>query len=564
MSEPVGSQPPLSPRSWKIVAGGVLACSLVLVWVAFHRGEHKGEREVRDLAIEAEWQPSDKPVLSIPGMLEVAYHDRGDKVELAVVSDSNPVLYVDLDGSHTVTAGDVSYAADPSNRVCVEKLVRPGSVVCETNSAGVTVRTETGLSMNKTTWVLPKRVLAAGRDTADIMIQRFNPDTQKGDFYPGATPFAKVYRLHFASEREDGRADGLRKDGAPLGIDGEMPQSKLNSGMPMPASSAVTPPLAINSFDVLPVSNDPDAGFRLRWKVYGARGVEIGPDVGSVPYEGERIVKPQATTRYVLTAKTGGSTVTRAVTIAVSPASAPRIAVFAADASEVSAGSQTRVSWDVEGKVSDLRIDPIGSGLPSQGSQNVLVNQTTDYTLTAQGSGGIATRKLTITAKSLGPPVVTLEAAPAAIHPGDPVVLHWTASAADRVSIDPGIGIQPVAGTFTVHPHSNAHYTLTATGRGGRTVRDVSISVTRAPGPARGRIVWSGFVRGTQTVLIDRDHADSGTLEGALPGEQCVLQLQTEKNVSIAEAPSPRNNYEHLVLRVKGNGFVRVVIDWAI
>ena len=63
---------------------------------------------------------------------------------------------------------------------------------------------------------------------------------------------------------------------------------------------------------------------------------------------------------------------------------------------------------------------------------------------------------------------------------------------------------------------------------------------------------------------IDRDHADQGNLEGALPGTACILQLAADKNVSIALTPAPRNDYQHMVLRVKGDGAVRVVIEWVV
>jgi hypothetical protein len=80
----------------------------------------------------------------------------------------------------------------------------------------------------------------------------------------------------------------------------------------------------------------------------------------------------------------------------------------------------------------------------------------------------------------------------------------------------------------------------------------------------RGQIVWTGEVHGSQLISIDRDRADSGQLQGALPGAPCILQMVTTKNISIASTPGPRNNYERMVLRVQGNGQVRVIIDWVL
>ena len=93
--------------------------------------------------------------------------------------------------------------------------------------------------------------------------------------------------------------------------------------------------------------------------------------------------------------------------------------------------------------------------------------------------------------------------------------------------------------------------------------RELTVPVS-APGRTSGQIIWTGNVSGVQLVTIDKDHADVGELQGALPGLPCIIQPSNEKKVSVASTPGPRNNYERLVLRVTGNGPTKVVIKWSL
>jgi len=513
-----------------------------------------------DPAVAAEWQPSETPVLALPGAIQVVYRDLGDKIELAITANANPVIYVDVNANDQVDAGDVSYAAGPNDTVCIQKLDQPTDVQCSAAVSQASVHTESADATRTTIWWIPKREVESNLGYADIVIQTFHGDTQRGEFYPMPGPFTKIYRLRFAEIYARSTAketSGAAPDGSPSsGGVSESPSVAQIS----PLSEAIP---SIASFDVDPVSNDPTAGFRIHWKVSGARTVDIVPDIGTVPPEGERLISPQMTTRYVLTAKSGTTQVTRETTIAVAPPAPPQIIAFSANPPEVQTGGMTRLSWNVGGRVTSVGISPLASELAAQGSRDITIVNTTDYLLTAEGPGGTVTGKVTVRIRPLEPPAITFEAVPAAVRPGDGVTLRWNVSGADRVSVDSGVGAVAPIGSVTLYPSSNAHYTITAAGQGGTATRDVSVTVSRG-GLREGVLVWTGEVHGTQLVAIDHDHADFGHLEGALPGVACILQMTTGKNISIASAPGPRDNYERMVLRVKGNGTVRVVIDWVV
>ncbi len=86
---------------------------------------------------------------------------------------------------------------------------------------------------------------------------------------------------------------------------------------------------------------------------------------------------------------------------------------------------------------------------------------------------------------SAAPPVITnFEASPSAIYTGQSATLSWSTSNATAVSIDNGIGSQPVSGSVTISPAQTTVYTLTATGPAGSASAQTTIAVS-SPGPKR-------------------------------------------------------------------------------
>ena len=83
------------------------------------------------------------------------------------------------------------------------------------------------------------------------------------------------------------------------------------------------------------------------------------------------------------------------------------------------------------------------------------------------------------------PPVInSFVASPSAIVAGQPATLSWSVSNATAVSIDNGIGSQPVSGSVTVSPAQTTVYTLTATGPSGSVSAQTTVTVF-APGSKR-------------------------------------------------------------------------------
>jgi hypothetical protein len=69
---------------------------------------------------------------------------------------------------------------------------------------------------------------------------------------------------------------------------------------------------------------------------------------------------------------------------------------------------------------------------------------------------------------------------PGAIQPGQSVTLEWSAVNADRVTLDPGIGIVATRDSRMVTPRVTTTYTLTVLGFGGKVADTRSVTVTVA------------------------------------------------------------------------------------
>ncbi|MGA8088695.1 MAG: hypothetical protein WCA10_15550 [Terracidiphilus sp.] len=162
------------------------------------------------------------------------------------------------------------------------------------------------------------------------------------------------------------------------------------------------------------------------------------------------------------------------------------------------------------------------------------------------------------------PPKVRFAADSTQLKLGQTTSLRWEVTGASDVRLEPNLGPVDQSGSLMVRPMGKTAYTIHAIGQGGETNAMVDISISGLAGPATGQLIWTGNVSGIQLVTIDHDHADVGSVEGALPRLPCVIQPTNEKKVGIVVTPSPTNNYDRLVLRVVGKGSMRIVIDWAV
>ena len=331
-----------------------------------------------------------------------------------------------------------------------------------------------------------------------------------------------------------------------------------------------TPPISrpvINNFRLSTTTVERGASAELTWSVDDAKSVTIEPGLGTFSGgQGSQTVSPTQTTTYRLIANGPGGSLESTATLTVSSIPAPAIVSFEASPATLSPGQRSHLQWNVTGRVNSVSLEPGFSNLEPQGSVDVSPNSTLPYTLRVEGPGGLVTAHAIVQVDAPLRPAIVFEAQPTTILQGETTVLHWDVPDATRITIQPGgvFGNGQLAASIRVKPLATTTYFLTAQLPTGPQMQRVTVVVNSRAGPSSGDIIWTGQVHGVQLVAIDRDRADVGVLQGSLPGIPCIVQPLDEKRVSIASAPGPRNNFDRLLIRVSGNGLMRVIIKWSV
>jgi hypothetical protein len=118
-----------------------------------------------------------------------------------------------------------------------------------------------------------------------------------------------------------------------------------------------------------------------------------------------------------------------------------------------------------------------------------------------------------VSATQAAAPAISFSASPDDIATGQSSTLVWDTTNATSVTIDNGIGSEPLSGSTTVTPNLTTTYTLTASGPGGTVSSQATVTVTNRPiisfivNPSEivagspARLNWS--VSNSHTVSID-------------------------------------------------------------
>ena len=144
----------------------------------------------------------------------------------------------------------------------------------------------------------------------------------------------------------------------------------------------------------------------LSWAVTGASKVYIDNNIGNVALQGSTPVFPASTSYYTLTASnSSGSTTARTQIIVTGSAQTqlkpPLILSFFCDKSSVNAGDAVTLHWSTA-EATSVALEP-GGTVGAQGSKTVYPYVTSDYSLTASNSYGIAKGTLTVAVAGTGP-----------------------------------------------------------------------------------------------------------------------------------------------------------------
>ena len=164
----------------------------------------------------------------------------------------------------------------------------------------------------------------------------------------------------------------------------------------------------------------------------------------------------------------------------------PTVELFSGP-SEASAGQTVKIAWATS-HAKTVDIENIGQNLSPIGEKDVTVNQTTTYTLIAKGDGGASPAKtLSISVKAAAPKAPSISSftpSTARIKQGESVVLSWSTTDANSVTINGAPVTPPAGGSISASPTETTTYTLAANGAGNPAKLSVTITVdpkTQAP-----------------------------------------------------------------------------------
>ncbi len=91
-----------------------------------------------------------------------------------------------------------------------------------------------------------------------------------------------------------------------------------------------------------------------------------------------------------------------------------------------------------------------------------------------------------------------------------------------------------------------------------------ALSASEYGGPLRGELQWSGTLANRETLTLQAGHVVSGSLSDDLPLAPINIEVEPS-GVEVIEKPSPRNQWDRLVLRnASGSPITKITIRWRI
>ncbi len=253
----------------------------------------------------------------------------------------------------------------------------------------------------------------------------------------------------------------------------------------------------------------------LSWTVSGADTCSLNEGIGTVNCNGARVVTPNSTTTYVITAENSQGTSTASAVLTVTTQQAPEIQSLTASPTSIQAGQSAVLSWSATGADSCSLDQGIGT-VNCVGVRTVFPNTTTTYKLTATNSVGTVTKQVTVSVfTDQLPTVTTFTVYPMTIYNGQSALLSWSTQNATACSIDQGIGNVECNGNRSVTPSSSMAYTLSATNSKGTVTASVTITVNTLNLPT---IV--SFQANPSTISIGQNSILSWNVTGA---DTCIL-----------------------------------------
>jgi len=337
-------------------------------------------------------------------------------------------------------------------------------------------------------------------------------------------------------------------------------------------------PARILNFTATPMTIERGQASVLAWETENADTVTIdvqegsGMSLGSVGTSGTSTVSPADTTTYKITATNDSGSVTRTVTVTVTPPGMPRILNFVATPQEIDPGEFSTLVWEVE-RADTVTITDLGS-VDLVGNSDVQPGGTKTYVLTATNDVGSVSAEVIVSVRRQVRILEFSSMKTTVQNPGDPATLTWRTENATRVTLV-NVGDVTVNGSATVNPNGPTVYTLIAYGENSQVSATVQLDVEFAnQGPVAiaevptAILVPAGTLTGTGTLVGSKSYDPDGdpiTFEWRqISGPKATISNPNAADPTVTfEGGYARYEFELMVMDDKGAmSFDTGVVFW--
>ena len=202
-----------------------------------------------------------------------------------------------------------------------------------------------------------------------------------------------------------------------------------------------TPDVPTCTFEATPDSIEKGGKTTLSWTTENARKVFIDNGIGQVSKNSSRgRISPSQTTVYTLTAEGDGGTTTCTTKVKVTKTPTPTpdapTCTLSASPDTINKGDKTTLTWTTENARKVFINQGIGQVSKNSSRGQLTPEQTTTYTLTAEGDGGTVTCTEKVVVKTVVPtPTCTLSPDVQTITSGQTAFLDFTTENADVLTL---------------------------------------------------------------------------------------------------------------------------------
>lgn len=340
---------------------------------------------------------------------------------------------------------------------------------------------------------------------------------------------------------------------------------KVNVGAPPAASPTL-------SLDASPTSVAYQGDTAVTWTASNVTGCTAsGAWSGSKSASGtQNFSALTSDATYTLSCSGDAGSITRSVTVAVAPPSAPTLSL-SGNPTSVEYNGTSLMSWSASNATSCSASGGWSGTKGISGAETVgPLTSDTSYTMTCSGIGGSVTRTVSVSVQNPSAPAITLSSNPTSVASGDSAMLTWSTTNATSCSASGAwSGSKGTVGSEAIGPVNNTStFTLNCTGPGGSNSRSTTITVAAPPSVTLSANPTSVQSGGSSTLTWSSSNASGCTASGdwsgskATSGSQTITSLTSDSTFTLVCTGTGGSTTRSTTVTIAVNSMRSVEVSW--